>query len=202
MADVWWLEPLKYLGGIAVGVAGTRLAEHNKRRNMRRRLYRELTTNYLILRVGLHLYELAESSEALAFASLGIPRIHAPYYEHAKKDMDLFFDLPEAHRLDTFYADAAELTKLIDDPGDVIDELFDKAAFMAEFIETGFASGRLDLKLAKKVMHEDQFPDLSKRVALAPSPEDVRTRLASRALAEFQRAVERVDAQERANEEK
>jgi hypothetical protein len=201
MADVWWFEPLKYLGGIALGVGGTKLTQYNKRRNMRRRLYRELTHNYLTLRIGLHIFERAESSESLALAALTLPRIRAPYYEHAKKDMDLFFDLPEAHRLDTFYANAAALTNLLDDPGDVLDDLFHEAVFMAEFIETGFASGRLDLKLAKKVMYKSQFPELATRVAAAPSREEVRTRLVGLAAEKFRRAVARVDAQERADEE-
>lgn len=178
MADTnWFVEVAKVSGGALVGWLSHVVKDRDRTRKMRKRLYRELGQNFLRLRVGLGYADSMIADGASFDARTAFLPLVSEYYEHAKKEMDIFVDLREGYVLDLFYERGKELNRLIA-LEEVADDLFlIEAAKLCELIETSFAQGIFAISVAKRTMHKKQFPAFRERVKLhQPAPVRIRTR--------------------------
>jgi hypothetical protein len=104
MPDLSWLgDVAKVAGGTVIGAVGKTLADRNKKRLMRRHLYRELGANYE--RVVWMLREL----EAPSFRQIG--SVSLEYYTFAIRDMSTYYGLTEHDAISELY----DVLRQIDD---------------------------------------------------------------------------------------
>jgi hypothetical protein len=149
------------LGG-ALGVAGKTFAGRNRRRNMRKHLYKEMAFNYEILH---HQFEASPYTELAKGQPLPFT---FEYYRHAKKDLDLFHDLPESNNIINFYnyLEAAVSSGPSDTPGPVANCMWaygmihngaDDKRFNAKLLlRQASPYGRMILERKIKAAHEER----------------------------------------------
>lgn len=158
-------EAVKLIGGGAAGWTGRLLTERNKRRKLRRGLYREMLRNYRAVR---YYVDAAKKMRGLNAPLRGVTVrseiISTDYFEHAKKDMDVFTELGESASFDWFYRTLQSVMDLRASGANGAAYLFNNACRLVHTTEEGFVAGTLDLKFAKKVLDNDNFRFLSQRV--------------------------------------
>jgi hypothetical protein len=82
-------DALKLLGGGAVGWIGRVFSERNKRRRMRRHLYKEIAENFV--RIGSVVMSASDNDLRERIGRT----MNFSYFEHAQKDMDAFHDISD-----------------------------------------------------------------------------------------------------------
>jgi hypothetical protein len=172
MADTnWLLEALKVGGGAAIGWGSRVFQDRDKKAKMRKRLYRELLLNYMKLQFFLEYVDsFVQDDLPPQQLKLALVPLERDYYEHARKDMDVYTELKEGASFNHLYESVVALNQLHADVAPLDEDfLIMQAQEFAEHIESLFKDGSLDLGLAKKAMHANHYPILREKSGGAPS---------------------------------